>query len=605
MTSRKLQAEVDKTLKKVTEGVAAFESIYEKMQSTSNQSQKDKLEGDLKKEIKKLQRMRDHIKTWAASNEIKDKKPLQENRKLIEMQMERFKACEKEIKTKAFSKEGLLSAAKLDPKEKERLEISHWLSSMVDELERQIEQLETESEILQGSLKKKNKEYIKPERLEQIEHLLERHKWHQDKLELILRLLENGNIQTEKVLEIQEDIKYYVESNQDADFTEDENIYDNLNLSEEIFGRGLDNEADSSLDTQSLVDETSPFQKDKDDKTRSTESLNTIITSKSKSKSPTLIDTSIHQITNETTKTSQAKAQIDSLKNLSTTFDSPNPSGTPSLQSLDLKTQVTLSTSPQEVSPIISSLPNPQNELKSLDVQDITNERQEKYILEPLEETSGSVKTLSQEVANDTQPIEKTSESTHSSNSLDLSRLPQSLKDLLSSLKIVKQRTLNPPPISIIHRLLEISFTTAPEPVNPETPKYYMPSEPYPVPSYYPQVPPAIFDSPELFEKIDIDALFFVFYYQQGTYQQYLAAKELKRQAWRFHKKYLTWFQRHEEPKIITDEYESGTYRYFDFEVNSNNKTIAITNTRIIIGRMGTTKKSNIAFYVNISLIVV
>ncbi|KAG5519076.1 hypothetical protein PMAC_002162 [Pneumocystis sp. 'macacae'] len=582
MTSRKLQAEVDKTLKKVTEGVATFESIYEKMQSTSNQSQKDKLEGDLKKEIKKLQRMRDHIKTWVASNDIKDKKPLQENRKLIEMQMERFKACEKEIKTKAFSKEGLLSAAKLDPKEKERLEMSHWLSSMVDELERQIEQLETESEILQGSLKKKNKDYIKSERLEQLEHLLERHKWHQDKLELILRLLENGNIQTEKVFEVQEDIKYYVESNQDADFTEDENIYENLNLDEEIFGRGLDNEVDSSLDTQSLADETSP-QKDKDDKTKSTESLNATISSKTrsteslnamassktKSKSPTLIDTNICQATNGVVKASQVKTQIEPLKYSSTAPNSPNSNGILPLQLSSAKIRTASSTPPQETSPLISSFSNHQDELiKPSDIQEVADEYQEKHVLEPLENTDSSLETLSQELAHDTPPIKKPSieSQTYSPNSLDLSRLPQSLKDLVSSLKTVKQRILNPPPISIIHRLLELSFTTAPELVTSETPKYYIPSEPYPVPSYYPQVPPAIFDSPELFEKIDIDALFFVFYYQQGTYQQYLAAKELKRQAWRFHKKYLTWFQRHEEPKIITDEYESGTYRYFDFE---------------------------------------
>ena len=30
--------------------------------------------------------------------------------------MERFKACEKEMKTKAFSKEGLLASSKMDPK---------------------------------------------------------------------------------------------------------------------------------------------------------------------------------------------------------------------------------------------------------------------------------------------------------------------------------------------------------------------------------------------------------------------------------------------------------------------------------------------------------
>ena len=42
----------------------------------------------------------------------------------------------------------------------------------------------------------------------------------------------------------------------------------------------------------------------------------------------------------------------------------------------------------------------------------------------------------------------------------------------------------------------------------------------------------------------------------QGTRAQYLAAKALKRQSWRFHTKYMMWFQRHEEPKTITDEYE-------------------------------------------------
>jgi hypothetical protein len=46
--------------------------------------QKEKLEDQLKKEIKKLQRSRDQIKTWAAMSEIKDKKPLLDHRKLIE-----------------------------------------------------------------------------------------------------------------------------------------------------------------------------------------------------------------------------------------------------------------------------------------------------------------------------------------------------------------------------------------------------------------------------------------------------------------------------------------------------------------------------------------
>lgn len=59
----------------------------------------------------------------------------------------------------------------------------------------------------------------------------------------------------------------------------------------------------------------------------------------------------------------------------------------------------------------------------------------------------------------------------------------------------------------------------------------------------------------------------FSFFFLQNTYQQYLAAKELKKQSWRYHRKYNTWFQRHEEPKVATDEYEQGTYVYFDFHI--------------------------------------
>lgn len=84
MAARKLQQEVDKCFKKVAEGVAEFEAIYEKIEQSSNPAQKEKLEDNLKREIKKLQRLRDQIKTWAASNDIKDKAPLLDHRKLIE-----------------------------------------------------------------------------------------------------------------------------------------------------------------------------------------------------------------------------------------------------------------------------------------------------------------------------------------------------------------------------------------------------------------------------------------------------------------------------------------------------------------------------------------
>lgn len=84
MTSRKTQQEIDKTFKKVAEGIQSFEAIYEKIKSSTNAAQRDKLEDNLKREIKKLQRFRDQIKTWAAGNEVKDKNPLLEQRRAIE-----------------------------------------------------------------------------------------------------------------------------------------------------------------------------------------------------------------------------------------------------------------------------------------------------------------------------------------------------------------------------------------------------------------------------------------------------------------------------------------------------------------------------------------
>ena len=77
-------AEIERTLKKVAEGVAGFEELYDKMQASTNQTQKEKMEAELKTQIKKLQRLRDQIKTWLQSNDIKDKKPLLDQRKLIE-----------------------------------------------------------------------------------------------------------------------------------------------------------------------------------------------------------------------------------------------------------------------------------------------------------------------------------------------------------------------------------------------------------------------------------------------------------------------------------------------------------------------------------------
>lgn len=61
-----------------------------------------------------LFRLRDQIKVWLAAPEVKDKGQLEEARKRIEKEMEKFKTCEKMFKIKAFSKEGLAQERKVN-----------------------------------------------------------------------------------------------------------------------------------------------------------------------------------------------------------------------------------------------------------------------------------------------------------------------------------------------------------------------------------------------------------------------------------------------------------------------------------------------------------
>ena len=174
--------------------------------------------------------------------------------------MEKFKAVEKAMKTKAYSKEGLSAAATLDPQEQAKVECIEFLSGTVDELEQQIETLEAESESLSATMKKGKNQSVKAERIARIEEIIDRHKWHQGKLELIRRSLENGNIETEQVMELEESIKYYVTDGMNDDFMDDDELYDELDLEDEEgnYGMAVDNEKNSSHDTQSQQEDATP-----------------------------------------------------------------------------------------------------------------------------------------------------------------------------------------------------------------------------------------------------------------------------------------------------------------------------------------------------------
>lgn len=114
--------------------------------------------------------------------------------------MEKFKVLEKEMKIKAFSKEGLNQATKLDPKMKEKIDLANWINSTVDRLNTQIDAYEAEVETINLNQKKGKKlETSKQERNDLLVATTEKHKNHIQKLEAILRLMENDQVATEQV----------------------------------------------------------------------------------------------------------------------------------------------------------------------------------------------------------------------------------------------------------------------------------------------------------------------------------------------------------------------------------------------------------------------
>ncbi|EAQ84681.1 hypothetical protein CHGG_08695 [Chaetomium globosum CBS 148.51] len=556
MAARKLQQEVDKCFKKVAEGVTEFESIYEKIEQSTNQAQKEKLEDQLKREIKKLQRLRDQIKTWAASNDIKDKAPLLEQRRLIETQMERFKAVEKAMKTKAYSKEGLSAAAKLDPREQAKLDAGEFLGNMVDELEQQIETLEAECESIQATMKKGKGHAAKAERIAEIERIIERHKWHQGKLELIRRSLENGGVETEQVNELGENIKYYVSDGMNDDFMEDETMYDDLNLEDEEDQYGMNQDNDRVSLTRHPVDTGRCDDGSRDQTKRALrEAANGGRCSSRDSHSAAVYATQI-PTPNARDGSPQHTTAYPQQRILDQCWyeacDSAAKARGRGLEVCECCGSSCKQRRNCAVTPTALGNTQPRRRTITSTGEGECGQLSECCIDTAAAQTNGA--------ANGIRPIEEAEEEEES-----IYHLPASLQDLVESFEVTKKRpaSMNSP---ATHRMQAASEANKPGVLDAEPPRNYQPDVKFHSHSRYPQEPLSIFDDPRLYTKIDPDTLFYVFYYKQGTYQQYLAARALKDQSWRFHKQYQTWFQRHEEPKSITEEFEQGTYRFFDYE---------------------------------------
>ncbi len=71
-----------------------------------------------------------------------------------------------------------------------------------------------------------------------------------------------------------------------------------------------------------------------------------------------------------------------------------------------------------------------------------------------------------------------------------------------------------------VHKMLEGGYSSVPQPQDAEKPKYYVPRNSFQTPTYYPQVPHPLLQTPGIFSQLDVETLFWVFYYLPGTYQQ-------------------------------------------------------------------------------------
>lgn len=147
--------------------------------------------------------------------------------------MERFKVVERETKTKAYSKEGLGAAQKLDPAQREKESVCVWLQSSISSLQIQTDQYESEIESLLAN-KKKRLDKEKQDKMDDLKSKLERHKFHITKLETLLRMLDNDSVDVEQIRKIRDDVEYYIDSSQEPDFEENEFIYDDIEGLDEV-----------------------------------------------------------------------------------------------------------------------------------------------------------------------------------------------------------------------------------------------------------------------------------------------------------------------------------------------------------------------------------
>lgn len=541
MSSRKLQQEFDKLQKKVAEGLQGFEDIYEKIGNTDNSSLKEKLEGDLRKEIKKLQRSRDQVKQWMGDNSNKlDKGLLADIRAKIENAMERFKEVEKVSKMKQFSNEGLELQTKLGARgldEAKKLESLRYVTEVLDELSHQNELLL--GEIAQFSHKKKL--LAVQASIDELAACVERNNGHIAKLEVVLRNLENDRLEPEKIDEIRDDLNYYVENNQASDFVEYDDFYDLLELGDSFEHAPGFAPPDVPSSTASPSKDAEPVKEKEPAKEPAREKE----TAKEKEK----------EKDHRETKPVSAPAPVSASQSgpstpaANGTSSRAPPPGLHSKPSTPVPPKLTVAeelkkkvlTKPTAVSPAMPAA---------------TPVAAPAPTAVPVTGMPASVPASAPASLGRTQtelPVDVVWEAPHAFSSLVHSRLQNHL------------------PFAAISQQLEASLLNCPDSFDLERPRQYNPVNVHPLLVDYPQEPMYELNLATMMRKFDTDTLFFCFYYNEGqdNLSKWNAARELSTRGWVFNTETKQWFCK-DTPKARAQgqngDADDGSYKYFDYQ---------------------------------------
>jgi len=642
----RLQADIDKTLKKVAEGITSFNQIWDRVHEAKNQNLKEKHEADLKKEIKRLQRYRDQIKSWMGNDHVKDKRLLIENRKHIETKMEEFKICEKETKTKAYSKEALAKAAKRDLLSPEQQVTMEWISKQTESLNDQQKDQKKMLEEVQRNRRRKGNE----KREEQLLHRIDRHDWHLQKLQDLASSVQKGHVSPTLIMgTVSEDIEYYVqEAHTNSDWYDDDFLYDNIDSLEVYQEEQEEKEREETPPPTPTPKKKKKKLKDKKKKTK--KKVKKAVTSASGGGSSTAYVPASPTPIKSTPVKKPIILSVPSSSSYPGRKNSVEPARSESSVSVVDTPASSVHSLPIERFELASNSSSPSRTLSSIVKRDpvyhspsSNNSMKEVTDLKSIMEQQASEETKAPPTTLDSKPPSRsaTLSSTQPPDPMNLklhgakmlssptregyqpnsSKLPlgsvQSKHNFHSSSTSVhrfdsaatkSERATGPPPQSPslkrihlrdcgfgsldrnpnesvllndkfrkIYSQISTSSRTIPPPQKLDSRSFekrqnahhpYQPQNPQKTPSVFPTEPTQMNTDPDFFSELDVDTLFFIFYFQQGTYQQYLAARQLKRLSWRFHKKFFTWFMRHEEPHCATEHYEEGDYVYFDYDAN-------------------------------------